>query len=153
MDAEEGSVRRRIASLVLFFLLGFPGHAFARSTEHDLSVKDAVETGEGRENLLDVRFYMAGQSHPGVAKVIGTWTSDRRTRAMFRSDEAACKVAFLSAIISLQERARAEGGDAVIDIVSVARDQTTRSASEYRCYAGAAVAHVALEGKVVKLGK
>jgi hypothetical protein len=147
------NVKRRLASLVLVGLFALPGHALARATEHNLPVRDAVESGDGKENLLDVPFYMAGQPHPGVARVIGEWSSDRRTRAAFRSDEAACKVAFLSALISLQERARAEGGDAIIDIVSVARDRTTKSASEYRCYAGAAVAQVALEGKVVKLAK
>jgi hypothetical protein len=145
------NLKRRIASLVVVGFFAFPGHALARATEHSLSVSDAVETGGGKENLLDVPFYMAGQPHPGVARVIGEWSSDRRTRAAFRSDEAACKVAFLSAIISLQQRARAEGGDAIIDVVSVARDRTTKSAGEYRCYAGAAVAQVALEGKVVKL--
>jgi hypothetical protein len=123
----------------------------ARNTEHNLSAKEAAASDLGQEKLLDVPFYMAGQKHPGVAKEVGEWTSNRITRAAFRSDEASCQVAFLSAIIALQERALEEGGNAVVDIVSITGDKETKSASQYRCYAGATVARVALRGTVVKL--
>jgi hypothetical protein len=56
-------------------------------------------------------------------------------------------------LIRLQERAITEGGDAIVDIVSVTRGGRTSSATEYRCVAGAVVVHVALEGTVVKLGQ
>jgi len=121
----------------------------ARDTEHLFDVKDAIEHGTGNANLLDIPYFMKGQAHPGVAKKIGTWTSNRSTRGAFRSDEASCQVAFLSALIRLQERAKAEGGNAIVDIVSVTRNTRTESATQYRCVAGAIVVHVGLEGTVV----
>jgi hypothetical protein len=142
-------VRTVVAFSVLVLLFG--AEAAARNTEHLLPVDEAVRSALGREKLLDVPFYFAGQQHPGQAKVLGEWKTRKSTRGLFRSDSSACQVAFLSALISLQERARREGGDAVVDIKSVTRDKETSSATEYRCVAGATVVHVALSGTVITL--
>jgi len=141
----------RTSLFVIAVILFVAGPAEARNTEHLFNVKDAVEHGTGNANLKDIPYYFAGQTHPAVAKKIGTWTSNRSSRGVFRSDEASCQVAFLSALIRLQERAASEGGDAIVDIVSVTRDSRSSSATQYRCLAGAIVVHVALEGTVVKL--
>jgi hypothetical protein len=124
--------------------------ALARNTEHLFSVKTAVESATGREKLLDVPFYFAGQKHPGKHEVIGEWKANRSTRGIFRSDAQACQIAFLSALIALQERAEREGGDAIVGIKSMTRGVETSSASKYRCVAGATVVHVALSGTVVR---
>ena len=60
---------------------------------------------------------------------------------------------FLSAVLALQERARAEGGNAVINIKSNYKDHLTESATEFTCGAGALIAGVALKGDVVTLKK
>jgi hypothetical protein len=52
----------------------------------------------------------------------------------------------------LQERAQDEGGDAIVDIVSITRRKKTESASEFRCVAGALIVHVGLRGTIVRLG-
>jgi uncharacterized protein YbjQ (UPF0145 family) len=137
--------------LLLVSTLAVP--AAGRSTFHDFLVKDAVESSLGRERLLDVRFYMAGQAHPAVARELGVFKSNRTTNAVGKSDEEACQVAFLSALISLQERARSEGGDAVVDIRSVTKHRDLESATSFRCAAGNVVANVAVTGRVVKFGK
>jgi hypothetical protein len=124
--------------------------AEARNTELMFDVKDAIENGHGNANLLDVPYYFVGQSHPGVAKKIGTWASNKSTSGAFRSDEVSCQIAFLSAVIQLQTRAQAEGGNAVIDIKSITRGTKLESATQYRCVAGAVIVHVGLEGTVVK---
>ncbi len=141
------------ACLLVSCLLVTPSTAQARSDFLDLSVKDAKGGELGQAKLRDVPFYMAGQSHPGVTRSFGVFKSNRRTNAFGRSDEKACEVAFLSAIISLQQRAGAEGGNAVIDIRSVTKDNELSSASTYRCAVGFAIANVALEGRVVKLDR
>lgn len=141
------------ACLLVSCLLVTPSTAQARSDFLDLSVKDAKGGELGQAKLRDVPFYMAGQSHPGVTRSFGVFKSNRRTNAFGRSDEKACEVAFLSAIRSLQQRARAEGGNAVIDIRSVTKGRELSSSSKYRCAAGFAVANVALEGRVVKLAR
>lgn len=124
--------------------------ANARETFLDLPVKGAVESDLGQEKLLDVPFYMAGQKHPAVARSKGVFTSNRRTNAFNKADEEACNIAFLSAIISLQKRARKEGGDAVVDIKSITKHRDLESEEMFRCAAGNVVANVALTGRVVK---
>jgi hypothetical protein len=116
-------------------------------------VKSAVESSLGRERLLDVPFYMAGQPHAAVAHDLGVFKSNRSTNAFAKSDEEACQVAFLSALISLQERVRAEGGDAVVDVKSVTKHRDLESATSFRCAAGNVVANVAVSGRVVKFAK
>ena len=127
--------------------------ADARSTMHDLSVKEASESEIGKAELLDVPFYMSGQKHAKVARDLGVFTSNKRTNAFGKSDEAACQIAFLSAIISLQNRATKLGGDAVVDIKSTTKNDDLDSATNYRCAAGGVIANVALTGKVVKFAK
>ena len=144
---------RRLHALALalaFVASAVASPAYARTTFHDLAVAEARQD-EKAANLLEVPFYMAGQKHPRVAKDLGTFKSNRRTNAFGKSDERACNIAFLSAIISLQQRAQQEGGDAVVDIKSITRHNDLESASQFRCAAGAVIANVALTGRVVKL--
>ena len=127
--------------------------AEARDTFHDLSVESANQSELGKEKLLDLPFYMKGQEHPEVAQDLGVFTSNRRTNAFNKSDEEACEIAFLSAVISLQQRARKQGGDAVVDIRSITKHNDLESPTQYRCVAGTMIANVALEGRVVRLAK
>ena len=127
--------------------------ADARSTIHDLSVKEAAGSEIGKAKLLDVPFFMSGQKHAKVARDFGVFTSNRRTNAFGKSDEAACQIAFLSAIISLQNRATQLGGNAVVDIKSITKHDDLDSATDFRCAAGGVIANVVLTGRVVKLAK
>ena len=125
----------------------------ARNTFHDFDAAKAKAEGFGRENLLEVPVHLAGETHADVAIDLGTFRTNKRTNAANKSDEAACQIAFLSALISLQSRARALGGDAVVDVRSITKHNDLTSATQYRCLAGAFVANVALEGRIVKLMK
>lgn len=142
----------RIAVILAVFL-GVASPASARNTFHDIGVQSAVESSLGRERLLDVPFFMAGQSHPAVKQDLGVFRSNRSTNAFGKSDEEACRIAFLSAVIALQDRARAEGGDAVVDVKSVTKHRDLESTTSFRCVAGNVVANVALSGRVVKFAK
>jgi hypothetical protein len=88
-----------------------------------------------------------------VAKAIGEWGTNKKTNAFGKSDKAACEWVFLSAILTMQERARSEGGDAIINIRSNYKNIETSSETEYMCGAGAVIAGVAFKGEVVKLAK
>ena len=127
--------------------------ALARNTFVDLDVAEARAQGAGRENLLAVPVFMAGEKRPATSQELGTFTANRSTNAFNKSDRAACQIAFLSALIVLQNRALLEGGDAVVDVRSVTRGNLLESATQFRCVAGNVVAVVALEGLVVKLKK
>ena len=145
-------MKRRIGSVALFALLVAlaPSSAGARETFLDLPVKGAVNSELGQEKLLNLPFYMAGQEHPAIARSKGVFKSNRRTNAFNKADEEACNIVFLSALISLQERARKEGADAVVDIKSITKHRDLESAEMFRCAAGNVIANVALTGRVVK---
>lgn len=134
-------------------LLAVAPSALARNDFLDLAAQAAAESALGKERLLDVPFFLEGQKHPAVAKELGEFKSNQRSNAFNKSDEAACQVAFLSAIIQLQKRARTEGGNAVVDIKSVTKNNDLSSPVNYRCVVGAFVSNVALSGKVVQLKK
>ena len=143
--------RRSILALLISTSLLSATAAWARETALELPVAGAKASRHATA-LLDVPFYMAGEKHPKVEKKIGEWPTNQRTNAFNKTDEDACNRVFVSAIISLQKRAQAEGGNAVIDIKSTTKGNGLTSATNFRCAAGNVVANVALVGTVVKLG-
>jgi len=90
----------------------------------------------------DIALYFGKQKTPAVEKKIGVWDSSQTSRN--------CETAFASAIIRLQNRARTEGGNAVINIVSGSGDS---SETDFTCTAGRMMKRVRLSGTVVKLKK
>ena len=114
---------------------------------------DAVLTSAvAREKLgTGVRFYFGKQSYPTVDRTLGDYVANPKTNAFNKSDQEACEWVFLSALISLHDRAVHEGGDAVVNIRSFYQKREVASETEYECHAGAVLAGVALKGTVVKL--
>ena len=137
----------RLVSLVLGLLL--PLGAQARETELFVSAEGAVNSEHAVGYLLDVPFFLKGLPGAPTGKALFTVTSEQATRGAFRSDTASCRIAFLTALRKLQERARRDGGDAVVNIVSVTRDVRTESPTDFRCVAGAMIVHVGLEGTIL----
>jgi uncharacterized protein YbjQ (UPF0145 family) len=129
--------------------------AIARDDRIRFPIKAAMAKGETTRDKLDpaIRLYFGQQKTPAVEKRIGEWTSNKKTNASNKSDQEACEIAFVSAAHSLQERAKRQGGNAVINIKSVYRNNNVESASEYLCGAGTIMAGVALRGTVVTLKK
>lgn len=126
--------------------------ASARDTEHMYLYEDIMSTDEAKSKLdMGVKFYFGDQSHPPVARKLGTFVANKKTNALNKSDARACEWVFLSAMISLQKRAIREGGNAVINIQSYYKKNVINSATEFECGAGTFVAGVALRGTVVKL--
>lgn len=139
--------------LTLFCLLAVMD-ASARDTRAMFSLQDALGN-EGAKEKLDgsVRFFFGKQKHPAVAKKFGEFMSNKKTNAFNKTDKRACEWAFLSAMLSLQQRALSEGGNAVVNIRSFYKRHEVSSATEFECGAGAIMAGVTFKGDVVKLGK
>lgn len=140
-----------LSLLVISMLLLSPATASARDTESFYSAEHAAQSDRGKAHLLGIPFYLKGQEHPPVEAPILEVTTSQSTSGAFRSDEESCKVAFLSALRVLQERAQANDGDAIIDIVSVTKGKRTESPTQFRCVAGSLVVNVGLRGTVVRL--
>lgn len=133
-------------------LLFSPAPLLAADTWHELSAANALKSPMGQDKLLpDIKVYLKGQPHPGVAREFGEFATNQRSNAFGKPAETACNTAFLSAVIALQKRAVREGGNAVIDIYSITRDEKFESAEKFRCIAGMIISNVALKGTVVTL--
>jgi hypothetical protein len=128
--------------------------AQARDDRLMFPVKDAMATGQTTKDRLDpeIPLYF-GKKTPAVEKKIGEWTSNKKTNATNKSDKDACEIAFVSAALSLQQRAKREGGNAVVNIKSVYKNEDVENDTEYLCGAGTFSAGVALRGTVVTLKK
>ena len=129
--------------------------ALARDDRLMFPVKDAIAKGQTTKDRLDpsIALYFGKQKTPAVEKKIGEWTSNKKTNAVNKSDQEACEIAFVSAAISLQERAKREGGDAVVNIKSVYKNENVENDTQYLCGAGTFLSGVALRGTVVTLKK
>ncbi len=148
-------MKTSIAAVAAILALTSASLAVARDDRLMFPVKAALEKGKTTKDKLDpqIRLYFGKQQTPAVEKRIGEWTSNRKTNAANKSDQEACEIAFVSAAISLQQRARKEGGDAVINIRSVYKNENVESGTEYLCGAGTLMSGVALRGTVVTFKK
>ena len=124
----------------------------ARDDRLMFPLQDALNAPEAKSRLdPGIALFFGKQGHPKVGKTHGEWGTNKKTNAFGKSDKTACEWAFLSAALELQERARKEGGNAVINIQSNYKSVTTSSETEYMCGAGGLMAGVAFKGTVVTL--
>ncbi|MCL2298115.1 MAG: excinuclease ATPase subunit [Proteobacteria bacterium] len=128
--------------------------AQARDTTHFLSIKEAVEIGKAQGLADDIKLYFGSQKHPAIETTLTKGIStNKKTNAANKSDKEACLTAMLSGLIQLQERARNDGGNAVINIESYYKKKSYKSKDKFECHAGNIMSGVALKGDVVKLKK
>jgi len=146
---------KQLTYLVLISMVLFSySVGYARNTVSQFSIEDALSRGEAESKIKDsIRLFFGDQEHPAVESTMGTYTANKKTNAFNKSDKEACEWAFLSAIMSLQDRAIAEGGNAVVNIRSYYYKNEFSSATEFECGAGNVVAGVTMKGDVVKLAE
>jgi hypothetical protein len=146
---------KQLAYLVMVLMLLFSfSTGQARDTRLKVSIEEALQWGE-REGVLraSISLYFGEQEYPAVEQELGTYTSNKKTNGVGKSDQEACQWAFLTAIKSPQARAAAEGGDAVVDIHSYYKRDEFSSATDFECGAGTVMSGVTMIGTVVKLAK
>ncbi|MDR0247313.1 MAG: hypothetical protein LBI16_02815 [Burkholderiales bacterium] len=118
-----------------------------------IPVQQAIEKGKA-EGLLsnDIKFYFSGQSHSAIETTLTEdFVAHKEIKRGNRDEEKVCSELVLSALNQLQERARSEGGNAVINIVSFFKKRSFKSENLYECYIGRVKASVTLKGDIVKL--
>lgn len=143
----------RVLTTVLMFALGacLALPSTARDDRLKFLVEEATQQAEAGRLDGSVKFYWGDQSYPEGAELLGSYTSNKKTNFFNKTDKEGCEWAWLSAMLSLQERAKTEGGNAVVNIHSVYRNAEFRSKTEYECGAGAVMGGVALRGTVAKI--
>lgn len=138
---------KRLTAAALLTAALLPAVSQARDTAHFLDFQSVVNeaTQAGR---LDgsVKFYL--NKTPAGAKIINAnVTTSQKTNAFNKSDEEACRWVLQSALVKLQNSAKAAGANAVVDLASNYKNKEYRDSSKYECHAGAIMAGVALKGK------
>jgi hypothetical protein len=124
----------------------------ARDDHNRYSIEEAMNISAAKEKLnRGYTFRFGSQSHAPVKTNHGEFTSNKKTNAFSKSDEFACQWAFLSAMLSFQDRISTEGGNAVINIYSYYKKNELRSDTEFECGNGAIMAGVTMIGDVVTL--
>lgn len=144
----------RIAVLAAVSAMLFCANANARDTKYLLPIQDVLDMPEAKEKLdSSVRFYFSGQKTPKVLENKGDGVTNRKTNGVGKSDEEGCRWAALSALIALQESARAKEANGVVNIVSYYKKNVMASPDQYECHAGAVVVGVALKGDYARLAQ
>jgi uncharacterized protein YbjQ (UPF0145 family) len=123
--------------------------ANARNTIHQYSIAEFMANSEYTSRLQGVAFYFGDQAHPAVSETFGEYRTNKKTNAFAKEDKAACEWVFLSALLSLHQRAQSLGANAVVNIRSNYKNNMVSSTTEYTCGAGALMAGVALIGDFV----
>ncbi len=137
---------------VLMLLLVFSAEVQAVDTKHFFSIQEALDSKEfdGRLNKK-IKFYFGSKANRRINKNMGDFITNKKTNALVKSDRKACEWVFLSALLSLQKRVVAKGGNAVINIRSFYKKNEMSSKTEFECHVGLLMAGVALKGTVVHL--
>lgn len=147
-------MKRKLLLTVALAALLASGSVFPRDDQNMYPLDDALNSDAAKSKLdPSVKLYFGAQKHPQIAKEFGEWKTNKKTNAFNKSDKEACEWVFLSAVLELQERAKKEGGNAVVGIKSNYKNSERSSESEYMCGNGAVMAGVAFKGKIVTLAQ
>lgn len=142
----------RNALLLLALTAASP--ALARDNVVKIKLADVMELPEAKAKLDgSVKFYLDGQKTPEVKKTLGNDVTNKKTNSMGKSNEYACKWVTLSALIALQDGAKKNGANAVVNVTSYYKKVEFKSPTEIECHVGTFAAGVALKGDYATVSK
>lgn len=123
----------------------------ARDSVLHLAFNDAVAKAVTSGKIDgSVKFYLAGTGPKGGKVLNDNAITNKKTNGFGKSDEEACTWALFSALITLQDAAKAVGANTVTEIVSYYKRSEYKDSSNYECHAGGFVVGVALKAQLVK---
>lgn len=130
-----------LALIVGFVMNGCGGKAGGMQK---LSIQNAL-ADKGANANIDPNIKLSFGDNGGSGK---EWTANKKTNGVNKSTQVACNRAFVSAVISLQDRAKKEGKNSVVDIYSFYKKNKFSSSSQFECEDGKMMSGVTLKGKV-----
>ncbi|WP_077038090.1 excinuclease ATPase subunit [Pelomonas sp. KK5] len=139
--------------LAALALMALAPLAHARDTIVNIPLADVLAMPEAQTDLEGVSFHLAGAATPKVVKRMGEDVSNPKTNAFNKSADQACKWAALSALKAFHNKAKSQGANAVIDIVSYYKKNETRSDTTIECHDGTFVTGLALKGTYAVVSK
>ncbi len=143
---------RNIAIGFIATLLSF--QVFAKDDLLMFDVEAALNTPAAQQKLnKGVSFYFGESKHPRIKKELGATRTNKKTNGFTKNATDSCQWVFLSAMMSLQNAAVKQGGNAVIDIKSNFKGNEINHDSQFQCGKGFIMASVAFTGIIVSLDK
>lgn len=134
-------------------LLSVAGIVSAQAADkmYDYNFKEAVNRAVA-DGVLDgsVQFYLAGTQSGGKV-VQKDLVTNKKTNGFAKSAASSCDHVLRSALIQFQNTAKANGANAVTNIVSYFKANESSSTTTYQCAKGTALTGVAIKGDIVKL--
>lgn len=126
----------------------------ARNEAVMLPLADVVKLGL-EQGKLDgsVSFHLSGASTPAISEKLGDDVSNKKTNGMGKDDATACNWAALSALIAFEAKAKQKGANAVVDLHSFNKKQSTRDPVNFECRAGNVMAGVTFKGTYARVGR
>ena len=80
--------------------------AIARDDISSYSIDEVLSLEKSKNALgTDINFYFGEQKHAKVEKNFGIFKTNKKTNAFNKTDKEACQWVFLSAMVSLRDRA------------------------------------------------
>lgn len=126
--------------------------AHARDERLLFSIEDALASAEGQDRFDDtIRFYWGEQAHAPPEHRFGIYSASQKVNALTKTDQQACRHAFLSALATLRDQARKANANAIVNIKSLHDGREFVSDDQFECRAGYLITSVDLEGRVVRL--
>ncbi|RIY31650.1 excinuclease ABC subunit A [Psittacicella hinzii] len=121
----------------------------ARNDTSYRSIQDALNTQVAKEKVdPNIKLYFA-KSVPGKVVASNIKTS-RSTNNFNKADLNGCQIAFVSAVLALQDYARKNGATIVSNIVSYYNKVPYASPTQYECHSGTFVGNVVLRADILK---
>ncbi|WP_339958926.1 excinuclease ATPase subunit [Delftia acidovorans] len=126
----------------------------ARNEAVMLPLADVVKLGL-EQGKLDgsVSFHLSGASTPAISERLGDDVSNKKTNGVGKDDATACNWAALSALMAFEAKAKQKGANAVVDLHSFNKKQSTRDPVNFECRAGNVMAGVTFKGTYARVGR
>ena len=139
--------------LGIFGMLAVSTPADARNTRLHLPLANVLGSADAQRTLdPGVQLYFGKQPYAEPVRRLNPYNSKKSSNFLNKTDEDGCNWVFLSSVKGLQQMARKMGGNAVVNIVSIYRDnEQIISDTHFECNAGTFVGTVELRGEVVLL--
>jgi len=136
----------------LFFVVAalfVANSAYAKNDIMRFPIAAALAEPDAKAKLdPNIKFYFGNKS--AGRKITQQLSSNKKANGVGKSDQAACNRAFLSALLSFQDRAKKEGGNKVVNITSYYYKNVFVSDKEFECGVGTIMSGVTLRGYIAK---
>lgn len=141
--------------LTLFLCISIISISLSAKTEKNqtiFSIKKAMSQHNAKVKLGDdIELSFGVNPNIKVKKYLGSYIENKTNNSFNKSNLKSCELAFISALVSLRDRARNLGGHAVVNIKSVAIKANLVSEGKFECQTGNLMNQVTLSGDIVKL--